>query len=232
MLRASQERSAIGWTDVLLVVTRQRSRWAIRLIRMDRIRHFLAVLGLVSYVPGLCFWFLIHPLARFWRRVGPALTYTSVLLAMAVIGVVVYQVRGALLGRDFGTNRVFIAVGGGWLSMLAWLGFTFGRHMDHLTMATRMGIPELSKVDRPEAFVHKGMYRVVRHPIYASGAAGGIGYALIVNHLGIYILVVFAIPVLYVATLLEEHELVDRFGEAYRQYQREVPRLLPGWKRD
>ena len=52
-----------------------------------------------------------------------------------------------------------------------------------------------------------------------------------VNYLGVYILFVSAFPVLYVITVLEEHELIDRFGEEYRRYQREVPRLIPRWQK-
>jgi protein-S-isoprenylcysteine O-methyltransferase Ste14 len=51
----------------------------------------------------------------------------------------------------------------------------------------------------------------------------GIAFALVVNYLGVYILFVSAFPALYVITVLEEHELIDRFGEEYRRYQREVP---------
>ena len=31
--------------------------------------------------------------------------------------------------------------------------------------------------------------------------------------------------------LLEERELVDRFGEEYRQYQRDVPQIIPRLRR-
>jgi protein-S-isoprenylcysteine O-methyltransferase Ste14 len=33
--------------------------------------------------------------------------------------------------------------------------------------------------------------------------------------------------VLYGITLMEERELVERFGQAYRQYQQRVPRFVP-----
>jgi protein-S-isoprenylcysteine O-methyltransferase Ste14 len=75
--------------------------------------------------------------------------------------------------------------------------------------------------------VRDGLYGYVRHPIYSFAIAGGIAYALIVNYVGTYILFVAAVPALYAITALEERELTDRFGEPYRQYQRDVPRLLP-----
>ena len=34
-------------------------------------------------------------------------------------------------------------------------------------------------------------------------------------------------PVMYAVILLEEYELVTRFGEQYRKYQRQVPRMVP-----
>lgn len=198
---------------------------------IDRIRHVLAVVAIVVYGPGLLYWFLIHPWARTWRRLGPTTTYLIVFPTLAVIGVMLFQIRGALLGRDFGTNWSLVGLGAILLGVLAWLGFAYGRHMNHLSLTTRMGVPELSSTQSRQTLVRDGLYGIVRHPIYLSGILMGISYALIVNYLGTYVLFVAALPVFYVITVLEERELVDRFGDAYRRYQREVPRLVPHWRK-
>jgi protein-S-isoprenylcysteine O-methyltransferase Ste14 len=39
------------------------------------------------------------------------------------------------------------------------------------------------------------------------------------------------LPPGYGMLVFEERELIDRFGEEYRQYQREVPRLIPRWRK-
>jgi len=39
------------------------------------------------------------------------------------------------------------------------------------------------------------------------------------------ILIVY--PAGFVMLMLEERELIDRFGEEYRQFQREVPKIIP-----
>lgn len=194
---------------------------------VDRIRHVLGILVIVTYVPGLCFWILIHPFARWWRRLGPWLTYGIVGSIMTTGGAVVFNRRGLLLGRDFGTNGPFIAVGVTCFAVLAWLGIAHSRHMNHLGAAARVGVPELSNSPAASTLLTDGLYGIVRHPIYANGLVAGIGYALVVNHAGTYILFIAAFPMLYIITLLEEKELTDRFGDAYRQYQREVPRLVP-----
>ena len=51
------------------------------------------------------------------------------------------------------------------------------------------------------------------------------------NYIGLYILVLLLFPVGHLTMVLEERELVERFGDAYRQYQREVPRLIPRFRR-
>jgi protein-S-isoprenylcysteine O-methyltransferase Ste14 len=197
---------------------------------MDRIRHVLGVLAIVLYGPGLLYWFLIHPWARRWRRLGPTKTYLIVGPTLAVIGVLLFPIRGPLLGRDLGTNWILIGLGTILLALLAWLGLAYGRHMTHLNLTTRMGIPELSSQTR-QPLVRDGLYGIVRHPVYLSAILWGIPYALIVNYVGTYVLFAAALPVFYAITALEERELVDRFGESYRQYQREVPRLIPRWRK-
>ena len=72
-----------------------------------------------------------------------------------------------------------------------------------------------------------GAYRLVRHPRYLSAGIGVIGNALVINYEGLYALLLLVFPVGLVMLMLEEHELIDRFGESYRQYQREVPQLIP-----
>tara|TARA_B100001105_G_C22085528_1_gene312719 strand:- start:352 stop:549 length:198 start_codon:yes stop_codon:yes gene_type:complete len=54
-----------------------------------------------------------------------------------------------------------------------------------------------------------------------------IGNALIVNMLGVYIIVTLLIPALYLTVLLEEKELIQRFGNAYVEYSKSVPRFFP-----
>ncbi len=52
---------------------------------MNSVRYFVAVFVLVSLPPGFLLWFAIHPLARFWRKLGFGWTYT--ILALPVVAV-------------------------------------------------------------------------------------------------------------------------------------------------
>jgi protein-S-isoprenylcysteine O-methyltransferase Ste14 len=70
----------------------------------------------------------------------------------------------------------------------------------------------------------------VRHPRYLSALVSLVGIALLSNYIGLYIFVLLLIPVGYVTMVLEERELVERFGDAYCQYQREVPRIIPRFR--
>ena len=198
---------------------------------MDHVRYLLGVLAFIVYAPGLLFWFVIHPWARWWRKLGPPRTYLIVFSTLAAMGVLVFQVRGPLLGRDLGTSWTLIGVSLLFCGIFAWLGLRYARQMGHLSLAIRMGVPELSCAEGRQTLVRDGIYRVVRHPVYLTAAVAGIAFALLVNYLGVYILFVSAFPLLYVITVLEEHELIDRFGEEYRRYQREVPRLIPRWQK-
>jgi protein-S-isoprenylcysteine O-methyltransferase Ste14 len=53
-----------------------------------------------------------------------------------------------------------------------------------------------------------------------------LGSALIANYLVLYLVVALLLPGIYVIVRLEEKELRDRFGLAYDEYSRRVPRFL------
>ena len=84
---------------------------------------------------------------------------------------------------------------------------------------------------RKGKLLREGVYGVVRHPRYLSAAIGMIANALIVNYLGVYVLLIAVVPPGYLMLVLEERELLGRFGDAYREYQRTVPRLIPHLRR-
>jgi protein-S-isoprenylcysteine O-methyltransferase Ste14 len=72
-----------------------------------------------------------------------------------------------------------------------------------------------------------GLYRYVRHPLYAAGfvflwLTPVMTSTLFVLYLGLSLY-------LYIGSIFEERRLLLEFGAAYRAYQRRVPRLVPGW---
>ena len=196
---------------------------------IGRVRYALAVLSLVTLPPGLLFWFVIHPWARWWRRLGPAQTYLIVVPVALAFGVLLFRVRGPLLGADLGMHWGLIAIAVVLYGVSTWIAL---QHWRHLSIATMIGIPELSSAEqRNGKLLHDGIYRAVRHPRYLSAGLGVIAVALFVDYVGVYVLVLLLFPLGYPMLVFEERDLVDRFGEEYRQYQREVPRILPRWPR-
>lgn len=196
---------------------------------IDRFRYFLGVLNFIVLPPGLLFWLIIHPWARWWRRLGPIRTYLIVVPVLVAFGALLFRFRGPLLGTNFETNWSLIAISLVLYGVMTWLELQYWRQ---LSIATLVGIPELSPPgQRKGRLLQEGIYRVVRHPRYLSAGVGVIANALFINYAGLYVLILLLVPTGYVMTVFEERELIDRFGEEYRKYQREVPRFIPRWRR-
>ena len=86
----------------------------------------------------------------------------------------------------------------------------------------------LSPLDPPRELVVRGLYRYVRNPMYLSVALVLAGELLLAPSRGflLYALVWFAGVNLFVIGY-EEPALRTRFGAAYEQYRRSVPRWIP-----
>jgi protein-S-isoprenylcysteine O-methyltransferase Ste14 len=194
---------------------------------MERIRYLLGVFLFILVPLGLVYWLIIHRWARWWRMWGPIRTCLVVFPVLAAFGVLLFQVRAQLLGANLGTNWSLIGIA------LVLLFLTTGLELQYwrqLSISTLMGIPELSR-QRKGKLLREGIYGVVRHPRYLSAGIGIVADALFVNYLGLYILLVAVIPPGCWLLVLEERELLDRFGDAYREYQRDVPRFIPRRRR-
>jgi protein-S-isoprenylcysteine O-methyltransferase Ste14 len=196
---------------------------------INHVRYVLAALSVITLPPGLLFWFVIHPWAGWWRRLGPVRTYLIVLPVLVAFGVLLFRLRARLVGADLGMNWGLIPIGAVLYGLSTWIAFL---HRRHLSIATMIGIPELSPTaQRKGKLLKDGIYRVVRHPRYLSAGLAVIAVALFVDYVGVYRLILLLFSLGYPMLIFEEKELVDRFGEEYRQYQREVPRILPRLRR-
>ena len=192
---------------------------------MDRFRYVFGAFHVVVLPLGLLFWCVIHPWARFWRRLGPMRTYLVVLPPLAGCGAFLFRWRGWLLGADLGTSGPLILVACALYAVMTWLELQYWKR---LSIATLVGITELRPMEAQEGkLLRDGIYRMVRHPRYLSAGIGVIANALVIDYAGLYVEIVLLFAAGHVLLVLEERELTERFGEEYRRYQREVPRILP-----
>jgi len=190
----------------------------------DSARYVLAFLVIASFPPSLLLWLAIHPFAPFWRQLGAVWTY--VILGLPVVGYMVgaWVFRKTLLVLDLGTNVITMILA----------GIAFGaavllkrRVMAQLRFARLSGIPELSKEKYPGKLLTEGIYSRVRNPRYIEALLWVTAYALFANYLGAYLVVALCLPLIYFVVRLEERELRERFGTAYEEYCRRVPRFVP-----
>jgi protein-S-isoprenylcysteine O-methyltransferase Ste14 len=78
--------------------------------------------------------------------------------------------------------------------------------------------------------VTSGPFAIVRHPIYTGLIALLLGAALVLDSLlTLGLSVLFVLP-LWFHTAIEEPLMEQHFGEAWRDYAKRVPRLMPGWR--
>jgi methanethiol S-methyltransferase len=89
-----------------------------------------------------------------------------------------------------------------------------------------VGLRQLFEEEKTGALVTRGLYRVVRHPLYTFGLLFiWFSSTASLNTLTVYI--GFTLYVL-VGVYFEERKLLREFGEAYAIYRKNTPMLIPG----
>ena len=190
---------------------------------MDKARYFIAVLLVVTLVPAISAWYVIHPFTRFWRRLGTVASF-SVVYSLLISGcVLLWEFRAALVGLDLGFRL--------WLMVLAVpaavLGIRIARaRRRFLTQRILVGVPELSNSNKGR-LITDGIYGRVRNPRYLEFVLLSFVYVAFANYSGAWVLYALTFPALHLVVLLEERELRERFGAEYEDYCRRVPRYLP-----
>ena len=89
-----------------------------------------------------------------------------------------------------------------------------------------VGLRQLFEKEKTGALVTRGLYRVVRHPLYTFGLLFiWLSSSISQNSLTVYIGATFYT---LIGAYFEERKLLRDFGEAYAEYKRKTPMLIPG----
>lgn len=88
-------------------------------------------------------------------------------------------------------------------------------------------ITPTSATRREHRLVTSGPYRWVRHPLYTLGSAMFISLGLVADNWFIAALGILAFVAMAIRTPREEANLIEKFGDEYREYMKHTGRFLP-----
>ena len=92
------------------------------------------------------------------------------------------------------------------------------------------GITPVSATRREHKLVTHGIYRYIRHPLYTFGSSLFIALGLMADNWFIALAGVLAFIVMAIRTPKEEANLIEKFGDEYREYMQRTGRFLPRLK--
>ena len=192
-------------------------------MELASIRYVLALIWLLA-LPVFLFWIGLHPFVRFWRRMGLAATYLLLLAGCAAVSLLLFAWRDALLAVEFGTHPALWAATAVLYLAAAAVEVQARRHLRPRIL---VGVPELKGEAGPTDLLDQGIYARIRHPRYVGITLGYLSSACLANYLFLWAAVPVLLLAIHTIVLMEERELVLRFGDAYVEYMRAVPRYLP-----
>jgi len=181
---------------------------------------WLAAIVLFLQLPIPLYWFVVHPLVKFWRGHPNAAYITGVLCSWPPVTAAMVIYRRALFRPDW-PPLAAIAAGLGLIVLEGWIFWRVRRDLGAARLVGKVELAGGGEVAR------SGIYARIRHPRYAGSFLAIIGACLLAGTRLLWIAALAWAVLTLVAISLEERELRVRFGAAYEEYCRRVPRFLP-----
>ena len=119
----------------------------------------------------------------------------------------------------------------GFPDWVRWLGVGFGilctLGIYWLFSSIGTGITPVSTTRKEHKLVTSGPYRWVRHPLYTVGSSMFVAFGMMADNWFIALLGVLAFIGMAIRTSKEEANLLEKFGDEYREYMKRTGRFLP-----
>lgn len=181
---------------------------------------WLAAIILFLNLPIPIYWYVVHPLVSFWRRHKKAAYITGLLCSWPPVTAGMIAFRRELFRSDWPSAGATAAG----LTLIIFEGWIFWRVRCDLGGARLVGKTELTGAGQ---IAHQGIYARMRHPRYTGSFLAILGACFLAAKCAMWITAGVWSLMILVAIALEERELRARFGTAYEEYRRKVPRFFP-----
>ncbi|MBI2066685.1 MAG: isoprenylcysteine carboxylmethyltransferase family protein [Deltaproteobacteria bacterium] len=190
---------------------------------IDLLMDFLILLATLIWLPLVPLRLFLHSGIGFWKDKGGK-SYLFFLVYWVLFGLLLLIFAPKFVAWKFapfhGSFETGLLLVVSALLFHLWTIRTLGLK----TFSTR---PEVTPEKVKATLVATGPYRLVRHPFYFMEWFLLLGIALVTSSWMMVSILVANILTIPWVTTFEEKELTQRFGESYREYQRQVPRLIP-----
>jgi protein-S-isoprenylcysteine O-methyltransferase Ste14 len=143
---------------------------------------------------------------------------------LSVAGIVIPLIYSATNWLDFANYSLPAWMGWFGVLLLACALFIFARaHMD-----LKSNWSPTLEIRKDHTLVTNGIYRYIRHPMYASQWLWVVAQILLLqNWLAGPIGLIFFIPFYFLRVQAEEKMMLDTFGDQYREYMKKVGGVIP-----
>lgn len=89
------------------------------------------------------------------------------------------------------------------------------------------GITPTGATRKEHKLVTNGIYKYIRHPLYTFGSSLFISFGMMADNWFIALLGILAFIAVAIRTPKEEANLIEKFGDEYREYMKRTGRFLP-----
>ena len=188
----------------------------------------MALLHTVGWVIGIIYstiptyWLLVHPYIEWWRQRRARLAMVGPLWLglWLLLGAITWPWHRVVL---YDIPWLWIPA----VTLILAGFFVYSRARQDFSTDQVLGRSELEPERHEQRLNTSGIRARVRHPYYLGHLCELLGWSLGTGLAVLWCLVPFAIVTGAFMIRAEERELVARFGEQYREYQRRVPAILP-----
>src|SRR5690349_22681495 len=112
-----------------------------------------------------------------------------------------------------------------WLGVILGVAAVFGIYW--LFSSIGSGITPTSATRKEHQLVTTGPYRWVRHPLYTIGSSLFLAFGTMADNWFIMVLGLLAFIGMAIRTPKEEANLIEKFGDEYREYMKRTGRFFP-----
>ena len=188
----------------------------------------MAIVRTVGWVIGIiystipAYWLLVHPHIEWWRQRRARLAMVGPLWfgLWLLLGAITWPWHRVVL---YDIPPLWIAA----VALILTGLFIYGRARQDFSTDQVLGRSELEPEKHEQQLNTFGIRARVRHPYYLGHLCELLGWSVGTGLVVLWCLLPFAVITGALMIRAEERELVCRFGDPYREYQRRVPAILP-----